>query len=84
MLTALSSSGALAAVEGVDYLSFGLMDLAQSLGHSGDPGHAAVRDAVQRATVAIHAARKRVREDFMKLAWINEIILAGARQLFAI
>jgi len=72
-------AGALAAVPGVDYLSFGMMDLAQSLGHPGNPAHADVQAAVERATAAIHAAGKRVREDFMKYAWINDIVLTGVR-----
>jgi 2-keto-3-deoxy-L-rhamnonate aldolase RhmA len=77
----IEAAAALAAVEGVDYLSFGLMDLAQSLGHPGNPGHAEIRHAVERASAAIRAAGKRVREDFMQFGWINEIILAGMKQL---
>ena len=77
----LDAAGALAGIEGVDYLSFGLMDLAQSLGHPGDPGHAEVRQAVERASAAIRSAGKRVREDFMRFGWINEIILAGVKQV---
>ena len=74
------AAGALAAVEGVDYLSFGMMDLAQSLGHAGNPAHAEVRRAVERATAAVHQAGKRVREDFMRYAWINDLILGGWKQ----
>jgi 2-keto-3-deoxy-L-rhamnonate aldolase RhmA len=73
----------LAAVEGVDYLSFGLMDLAQSMGHSGNPAHPEVKEAAADARARIQAAGKRVREDFMNFAWINEIVLAGAKQLLA-
>ncbi len=76
-------AGALAAVEGVDYLSFGMMDLAQSLGHPGAPGHPEVTAAVAQASTAIRAAGKRVREDFMSYCWINDIISAGAQQFFA-
>lgn len=78
-----AAAGALAAVEGVDYLSFGMMDLAQALGHSGDPGHPEVRQAVEKATAAVHDAGKRVREDFMRFGWINDIIVAGSRQFLA-
>ncbi len=77
----IEAAAALAAVDGVDYLSFGMMDLAQSLGHSGNPGHAEVKQAVERASAAIRGAGKRVREDFMQFAWINEIIVAGMKQL---
>jgi 2-keto-3-deoxy-L-rhamnonate aldolase RhmA len=77
----LEAAGELARVEGVDYLSFGPMDLAQALGHAGEPGHADCKRAVAEATREINAAGKRVREDFMNYAWINEILMTGARQL---
>ena len=77
------AAGALADVPGVDYLSFGMMDLAQFMGHPGNPDHAAVQNAVTEATQAIRAAGKRVREDFMQFGWINDIVRAGAKQLLA-
>jgi 2-keto-3-deoxy-L-rhamnonate aldolase RhmA len=77
------AAGELAAIDGVDYLSFGMMDLAQSLGHPGNPAHAEVKAAVARASDAIHAAGKRVREDFMRFGWINDIVQAGAKQILA-
>ncbi len=73
----------LAALPGVDYLSFGMMDLAHSLGHPGEPTHPEITRAVEIARGQIKAAGKRVREEFMTFAWINEIIVAGARQLLA-
>ncbi|MGH8712565.1 MAG: hypothetical protein ACREYB_01010 [Casimicrobiaceae bacterium] len=57
------------------------MDLAQSLGHPGDPDHAIVKTAVADATACIRAAGKRVREDFMQYVWINDVLMAGARTL---
>ncbi|MET0442649.1 MAG: aldolase/citrate lyase family protein [Casimicrobiaceae bacterium] len=77
----LDIAGDLAALPCVDYLSFGLLDLAQSLGHPGDSAHAAVKAAVADATKRIHAAGKRVREDFMSYVWINDVLVAGAKQL---
>lgn len=77
----LEAAGEIARLPGVDYLSFGLNDLAQSLGVPGETTHAIVRKAVEAATEAVHAAGKRVREDFMDFAWINEVVLAGVRQL---
>ncbi|HEV8554695.1 MAG TPA: aldolase/citrate lyase family protein [Casimicrobiaceae bacterium] len=73
--------GELAALPGVDYMSFGMLDLAQSLGHPGDPGHGDVKAAVAAASQRIRAAGTPVREDFMKFVWINDVLLAGARQL---
>lgn len=77
----LDLAGELAAVPGVDYLSFGMLDLAQSLGHPGNSDHPDVKAAAAEATQRIHAAGKRVREEFMKYAWINDVIIAGATQL---
>jgi 2-keto-3-deoxy-L-rhamnonate aldolase RhmA len=77
----LDVAGDLARLPGVDYLSFGMLDLAQSLGHPGNPGHPTVQAAVAGATAQIRAAGKRVREDFMNFVWINDVLMAGARQL---
>jgi len=77
-------AGELAALPGVDYLSFGMADLAQSLGHGGKPDHADVTKAIAEASARIRAAGKPVREDFMKFVWINDVLLAGTRQLLGI
>ena len=70
-----------AALPGVDYLSFGMLDLAQSLGHPGNSAHPEVKAAVGACIDRIHRAGKRVREDFMNYVWINDVLIAGARQL---
>jgi len=59
-----------------------MLDLAQSLGYPGDSAHASVKAAVADATRRIHAAGKRVREDFMTYVWINDVLVAGAQKLF--
>jgi 4-hydroxy-2-oxoheptanedioate aldolase len=74
-------AGELAALPAVDYLSFGMLDLAASLGHPGNSDHPSVKAAAADASARIRAAGKPVREDFMKYAWINEVLLTGARQL---
>jgi len=71
----------IAQVPGVDYLSFGLLDLAQSLGHPGNSSHPAVKQAVTECTARINKVGKRVREDFMRFAWINDVLRAGMRAL---
>jgi 4-hydroxy-2-oxoheptanedioate aldolase len=78
---ALDIAAELAALQGVDYLSFGRMDLAQSLGWPGNPAHAAVEAAISGAAERIRAAGKPIREDFMTFAWINDLLVAGARSL---
>ena len=81
--TGLALAGEIAQVPGVDYLSFGLLDLAQSLGHPGDSAHSAVKQAVADCTTSIHKAGKRVREDFMRFVWVNDVLRAGMRTLLA-
>jgi 4-hydroxy-2-oxoheptanedioate aldolase len=71
----------IAALPGVDYFSFGLNDLAQALGCPGEPAHPKVKRAVEETAERIRQAGKPIREDFMNLAWINQVVLAGARQL---
>ncbi|HTI47846.1 MAG TPA: aldolase/citrate lyase family protein [Casimicrobiaceae bacterium] len=78
---ALAAADRIAKVPGVDYLSFGLLDLAQSLGHPGQAMHPEVRSAVAECTRRINQAGKRVREDFMKFAWVNDVLRAGMRAL---
>lgn len=78
---ALRQAGEIAALEGVDYMSFGMNDLAQALGHAGDPGHPEVASAVADAARRIRAAGKPVREDCMSFAWVNDILVVGARKL---
>lgn len=77
----LDNVAAIAAVPGVDYLSFGMMDLCQSLGHPGDPGHTDVTAAVEAASAKVRAAGKPVREDFISFAWVNDLVMEGARRL---
>lgn len=77
----LACAAELAAVEGVDYLSFGPNDLAQSMGLAGQPGHPEVVAAIAKASEEIRGAGKPVREDFMSYAWIGEILVEGVRAL---
>ena len=77
----LDIAGDLAMVAGVDYLSFGMLDLAQSLGQVGNSDHPDVRAGAADATARIHRAGGRVREDFMHFAWINDILAAGVSKL---
>lgn len=79
---ALAAAAEIAAIDGIDYMSFGLMDLAQSLGHPGDPTAPAVKAAVADASTRIRSAGKPVREDFITVGWVNDILLAGASRVF--
>ena len=52
-------------------------------GFSCDSAHSAVKQAVADCTTSIHKARKRVREDFMRFVWVNDVLRAGMRTLLA-
>ena len=78
---AVQAAHQIAQVPGVDYLSYGLLDLAQSLGHPGEGAHADVKRAVTDCTQRVNQAGKRVREQFMKYAWVNDVLRAGFRTL---
>lgn len=82
-VNALERAGDIAALPGVDFMSFGMIDLAQSLGHPGNPGHPEVQAAVKEASDRIRAAGKPIREDFITVGWINDLTYLGARQFFA-
>lgn len=59
-LAAIDEIPAIAAVEGVDAIFIGPGDLASSMGHVGDVGHADVQAQIRRAVAAVHAAGKPV------------------------
>ncbi len=56
--TGLDNLEAIARVDGVDGLFIGPSDLAASLGHLGDPGHAQVQSAIKDAIARIRSCRK--------------------------
>jgi 2-keto-3-deoxy-L-rhamnonate aldolase RhmA len=77
----LAHADRIAQVPGVDYLSFGMLDLAQSMGHPGNSSHPEVKQAAADCTARINKAGKRVREDFMRYVWVNDVLRAGMRAL---
>lgn len=77
----LEAAADIAALDGIDFMSFGLWDLAQSLGYPGEPDHPKVRKAVERASQAVRAAGTQIREDILNYAWINDVIVSGAKAL---
>lgn len=81
---ALAAAGEIAALPGVDYMSYGMMDLAQSLGHQGNPTHPDVKAAVADASERIRRAGKPIREDFITVGWVNDILVRGARSVFGV
>lgn len=80
-LGALHVAHEIAALPGVDYLSFGMVDLAQALGHPGDPKHPRVQAAVRDCAARVRAAGKPIREDFIRFAWVHDVVAAGVKRL---
>lgn len=97
--TGLQNIDAIASTSGVDALFIGPSDLAASLGHLGNPGHADVQEAVAAAKARIDAsgkpagtfalspldARRRVDEGFQFVSAGTDVgvLLTGARDLLA-
>lgn len=50
-------------VDGIDMITFGPQDLAQSLGHPGHPEHGDVKAAMQKVRDAVHARGRLMQED---------------------
>ena len=78
------NEGEIAALPGIDYMSFGLNDLSQSLGHPGNTRHPQVLAAVADASNRIRQAGKPGREDFISVGWINDILARGAERVFGL
>lgn len=68
----------IAAVDGVDGIFIGPADLAASMGHPGDPGHAEVRKAVTDAVRRIVAAGKPAGFLSGDQGYVREVAEAGA------
>lgn len=71
------------AVDGVDYFMTGANDLAQALGHPGEPRHPDVLAVQEAIEDQVHAAGKLMREDIMRPIWLRELLLDGARRYLA-
>ena len=50
-------------VPGIDLITFGPQDLAQSMGHPGRPNHPEVLDAMKKVKEAVHARGRLMSED---------------------
>lgn len=74
---------AILAVDGIDYFMTGANDLAQALGHPGEPRHPDVLAMQETIEARVHAAGKRMREDIMRPIWLRELLLDGARRYLA-
>ncbi|MFN2459168.1 MAG: HpcH/HpaI aldolase/citrate lyase family protein [Candidatus Velthaea sp.] len=77
----LANAADIAAVDGVDIVFLGPMDLSQALGHPGDFSRADFRAKVERAFAAIRDAGK-VAGTSGSIAWVEYAVGAGARYVY--
>ncbi len=80
-LEGLSALDAIATVDGVNFIFLAPFDLAQSMGHLGEPFHPAVQDAVRRAIKRV-TALGRAAGTFVTDEVVEEYLTLGARLLF--
>jgi 2-keto-3-deoxy-L-rhamnonate aldolase RhmA len=66
-------------VDGIDCITFGPNDMAASLGHPGEPGHADVADAHRHITERVRAHGKRLLSDRMTTVRATTIVLDALR-----
>ena len=66
-------------VEGIDLFTSGAQDIAQSMGLSGQPNHARVKEFEAQIRDAVHAAGRKMAEDVMVSARATNMFLDGAR-----
>ena len=81
--TALENLDDILQVEGIDAFKYGANDLAQSLGHPGQPDHPEVVEAQRAATERIHAAGRKMSSDLTVETTLPTLILDGARSFLA-
>ena len=81
--TAFDNLDAILQVQGIDCFAWGPNDLAQSLGHPGQPNHPEVVEAPRKAADRIHVAGGKLSSDMMSAVNVPSLILEGARRFLA-
>ena len=66
-------------VEGLDSVALGPLDLSQSMGEPGRPGHPRVAAAIRKAVAQIDASDKPRDRDFFAFASLSRLLVAGAQ-----
>lgn len=69
-------------VNAVDFFYIGMNDFSQGLGYPGQAKHPEVMKARARAFEIVHAAGKKMREDFIEDVSFKEVIIEGTRPLW--
>ena len=75
--------GEITSVEGIDLISIGPIDFAQSLGFPGQPNHPEVVKAINGAYDRVRAAGRLVGKDVMISEWISEFLISAGQQFLA-
>jgi 4-hydroxy-2-oxoheptanedioate aldolase len=77
---ALDNLSEILGVEHIDLFAFGPNDLAQSMKLPGEPNHPRVLQAIEKASVQIRAAGKKIRSEVMVETRANELFLKGGQE----
>ena len=70
-------------VKGIDYMSIGHNDFAQSIGYPGDSDNPAVQDQMNRIYDRIRAAGGNVAADIMVTDWVHGMLRRAGQELLA-
>jgi len=70
-------------VKGIDYMSIGHNDFAQSIGYPGDSDNPAVQDQMNRIYDRIRAAGGHVAADIMVTDWVHGMLRRAGQELLA-
>ena len=73
----------IATAKGLDAVALGPVDLAQSLGHPGNPAHPKVAEALEKAWSQIDASDKPRDRDFMAFTSIRAMLVAAGQDTLA-
>jgi len=71
------------AVEGLDSVALGPLDLSQSMGEPGRPWHPRVAEAIKKAVAQIDASDKPRDRDFFAFTSLSRLLVAGAQEFLA-
>lgn len=82
-ITAFENLDEILEVPGIDYFGWGPQDLAQSLGHPGQPDHPDCVAATEVALEKIHKAGKRMLSDYMEAVSVLYLIRDTAQELLS-
>ena len=80
-ITAYNNLDEILQVPGIDFFAGGPNDLAQSMGHVGQPDHPACLEVTEQGRARLHAAGKRFFDEITETVTVNELVRDAAQAL---